>query len=806
MAVETSLENENKTGEAIKIFVSMHKESYVPTDNSVLEPIQVGTALSDNKFYGMLHDDDGDNISKKNRRYCELTAQYYAWKNVKNLNYYGFWHYRRYFCFNKSLKPDKWGNINCNRLDATNEREYMITEADLLDIIPKYDIIIPNDWTCDEGNGIMTISEHWTKHFPGEDLKLLIEIVDDKAPRYKRNLLNVLYRTSAPFCNLFIMKKEFFMEYSEFCFMILEEFEKRSNHSDYNVEQYRLLGHIAERLLAVYIDYVEETVKDIRILRVPTVLIRNTTPLAKVYPIKQDHRRVVSVVLACDDKYLPYTSVLLESIKQNTSEEYLYDLVIMHRDISEIHQKQLSGIFDCSNNVMLRFANVSQNFECYKDVYISRHLTVETYYRFLILDVFIGYNRVLYLDCDMVVDKNIANLYFLDLEEKSIGAVRDFDFAAAAVAPKTKELYEKQILKYLSLDKADNYFQAGVLLFDLDKIRTKYKSADLFSVALSRDWYYHDQDVLNYLFVNDVKYINPMWNVYTLLEANSSREQLINKELAAHYVEEYKTSRNSIGIVHFAGVPKPWNDKKCDLSYYFWKYARNSLFYEELCRELDSDYILPNGRIIFTCANTYEENKGIDFLEIDFANELWAQTYICIDIMYLPNHFNEKFCVSKLYMDISVQASNGKTEYVVKNFIFSKSDNDYYIRDNIGYTMSESGKMILFARNVAQYEGYAWRVVELKTNNMAKAIVKARQSGFTNKVFSLDKVLFSTQSFAFDTDFFEANMGDENNNIQEEMSAEYLQFRINEIEKSVSYKLGRAITALPRLIRRRRNR
>ncbi len=63
----------------IKIFVVCHKPSYVPK-NPYLYPIQVGTALASNKLLGMLHDDEGDNISNKNKTYCELTAQYWAWK------------------------------------------------------------------------------------------------------------------------------------------------------------------------------------------------------------------------------------------------------------------------------------------------------------------------------------------------------------------------------------------------------------------------------------------------------------------------------------------------------------------------------------------------------------------------------------------------------------------------------------------------------------------------------------------------------------------------------------------------------
>ena len=61
----------------IRIYVVCHKPAYVP-ETPYLYPIQVGTALSGKKLPGMLHDDEGDNISERNKTYCELTAQYWA--------------------------------------------------------------------------------------------------------------------------------------------------------------------------------------------------------------------------------------------------------------------------------------------------------------------------------------------------------------------------------------------------------------------------------------------------------------------------------------------------------------------------------------------------------------------------------------------------------------------------------------------------------------------------------------------------------------------------------------------------------
>ena len=78
----------------IKLFVCCHRQEEVPK-YPLLYPIQVGAALSEVRFPKFLYDDTGENISEKNRSYCELTAQYWAWKNVQ-ADYYGFFHYRRY--------------------------------------------------------------------------------------------------------------------------------------------------------------------------------------------------------------------------------------------------------------------------------------------------------------------------------------------------------------------------------------------------------------------------------------------------------------------------------------------------------------------------------------------------------------------------------------------------------------------------------------------------------------------------------------------------------------------------------------
>ena len=118
-------------------------------------------------------------------------------------------------------------------------------------------------------------------------------------------------------------------------------------------------------------------------------------------------------------------------------------------------------------------------------------------------------------------------------------------------------------------------------MFNLDFIRKKYKTEDLVELALQKKWRYHDQDVLNYAFKEKVYYISQSWNVLMNWQ-NGTYESRMNFIKYAPYVlySEYMKARVKPKIVHYAGYQKPWEVTECDMSEYFWKYARKTLYYE----------------------------------------------------------------------------------------------------------------------------------------------------------------------------------------------------------------------------------
>lgn len=242
----------------IKLFVCCHQPIAVPK-HPLLVPIQVGAALADRYFPGFLYDDTGDNISAKNRSYCELTAQYWAWKNV-DADYYGFFHYRRY------LYPDvstKWPY----RIEQkpTLNLLYKLSYGNFADLIQSYDLIFSKG-----ENMYFPVREHYSNapfHYR-KDLELMEQIVLEKHPEMTKALETYLFGTICYFGNIYIMRRKIFHNYCAWLFPLLEEFDRQTDISGYSVPEQRVDGYLAERLFGVYLTFWKDKLKTLGLPRV----------------------------------------------------------------------------------------------------------------------------------------------------------------------------------------------------------------------------------------------------------------------------------------------------------------------------------------------------------------------------------------------------------------------------------------------------------------------------------------------------------------------------------------------------------
>jgi len=625
----------------ISIYVAMHNPSWVPKGLKYLRPIQVGTALATTRFPDTLHDDDceasyTDDISAKNRSYCEATAHYWAWRHDHDSEYIGMWHYRRYLAFDPDVKEDTWGNIVRPTLDDQTVSELGISDHSIAVAAESYPVIVSTNWPIHEDGVRMTVLEHWNKHFNPDDMDLATEIITEAAPEYLDSWTATLSASSIPFCNLFIMRRDHFEEYSRFLFSVLSEFEHRWDPRLYSTEQYRVIGHLAERLLACYVRSIESGLHRVPVLHLSKTLFRDTSPEPEaLQPLCQDTAREVTVALACDDSYMPYTSVLIQSMVDNSTEAYFYDIIILHQNITPSSQRLAQSIVAGHSNVALRFVNVSRKFADHRDLHVDKHISIETYFRFLIPELFATFERVLYLDCDMVADADIADLFFSDITGFALGATRDLDFIASAI--KDPNFYYSQILDSAGMDDFTQYFQAGAILFNLAEFRDLMNPDLMFALASSRSWFFHDQDVLNSLFAGRVSFIGNEWDVLSKLTKWSDRRNLYKDYLPAKLAEIADAAAANPKIVHFAGYPKPWDNAGVDLEEYFWKYARRTPAYEQLLTNLAYAKTTETAWVIFDPVKPCPADTWIPFLRLETLRSVWTTTYMVVDFARLDD-------------------------------------------------------------------------------------------------------------------------------------------------------------------------
>lgn len=227
----------------IKIFMCCHKPfGLVPP---MCTPIQCGSALHE-KICGVVYDDSGENISMKNPEYCELTAHYYAWKNIE-ADYYGFCHYRRFFCFDESVSKPYLTKKGLSGKDI----KLLGTERLIKELIESNDMIVPRS----EDMGV-PVRRHYetSKYHFADDLGLFVKILADKFPYLKPYADDYLSQTKQYFCNMFVMKRELFFDYCEKLFGILSEFdERKSLHGDFQSD--RTDGFLGELFTGIYINY-----------------------------------------------------------------------------------------------------------------------------------------------------------------------------------------------------------------------------------------------------------------------------------------------------------------------------------------------------------------------------------------------------------------------------------------------------------------------------------------------------------------------------------------------------------------------
>lgn len=255
------------------------------------------------------------------------------------------------------------------------------------------------------------------------------------------------------------------------------------------------------------------------------------------------------VVCASNDKFAMPMTVMLKSISLNSSASLINAFILDGGISSESKEKIYTSLID--SKISLHFYKIDDS--NILDMKTSQSISIAAYYRLLIADLLPkNIHRVIYLDCDLILEDDIRKLWSIPLNDKSLLAVPEMNRDAMHVSsPSGLKLYNE-----LKIPKENKYFNSGVLMLNLDKWRANDISHNIFNYLRKYKehvrWY--DQDGMNAVLWNDWDELPPQWNVQSVLYMyNSWEESTFTQKI-------YNEIKKHPSMIHFTfDWYKPWN-------------------------------------------------------------------------------------------------------------------------------------------------------------------------------------------------------------------------------------------------------
>jgi lipopolysaccharide biosynthesis glycosyltransferase len=284
------------------------------------------------------------------------------------------------------------------------------------------------------------------------------------------------------------------------------------------------------------------------------------------------NEKKIPIILSSDENYAKQMYVTVISALENKNPQTFYDFYLLTAGkFSPLFQKKFFDLKNKYQNCDIHFVDMSGKFKDLK-MQIS-HITTPTYYRLYAAEVVPpAYSKVIYMDTDVIVLKDLTEYYRTSLARKYIAGVK----AAGYIMNKSK------MMKYyqsIGLGRISGYINAGVTLWNLDNIRRDNLTPKLLELA-AKNFSSMDQDVINVAFQGNIKHLPLKYNLMTkyanmYLDKTSAEY----KKLVSIYKEDLLNEAFSDPvIIHYADKVKPWNDKTSFLSQVWWKYAKLTRF------------------------------------------------------------------------------------------------------------------------------------------------------------------------------------------------------------------------------------
>jgi lipopolysaccharide biosynthesis glycosyltransferase len=280
--------------------------------------------------------------------------------------------------------------------------------------------------------------------------------------------------------------------------------------------------------------------------------------ITNIIPLPKPQLNYISIAICPDDYYVPLTYVSMISILSSKEE---FTFISFYLIISKEFKKQnidfLLSLYEQFDYFNITFVEMDNR---YKDAFISKRMTIQTYFRFSLGELFPFLNRILYLDSDIIVYKDLNKLYNLNFNGKMVLG---------------------QITLYNRSKKTGVYqINNGILLFNLIQMRKMKIEEKVFNIIKKREKLrYHDQTLMNKYFkkfigIFPLEYHVRNWGNNKELKNYNKRSDNIYDDDYIYFSQKYPAIR------HYLGKYKPMNSNKNHIEDW-WFFARKSKYYKQ---------------------------------------------------------------------------------------------------------------------------------------------------------------------------------------------------------------------------------
>lgn len=316
-------------------------------------------------------------------------------------------------------------------------------------------------------------------------------------------------------------------------------------------------------------------------------------PVSPIYD-----KNFIAITLQTSDFFAPYASVTIQSVLEHAADDFCYDIIVTTWDMKPETAEKLTAMADGRGNISIRVVDVSNEIESYVAIAKKRadyeRFSATGVIRLLLPELLTEFDKILNLDCDMVLCADAAELDAYDLSEYYMGGVQDIICYVSNSLPYEKQFTDTLIYDQLKLESVSEYINAGVLLLNLKRIRKAYSAAEIIKYARKNKGKFfpcYEQDAFNGLFRGHTLKLPAEWNWFA--DANdfirSSAESFPKRDES---LNSYFMAEKKIKSIHYVGELKPWNTNTVCKAKEWWFTAQQSPFFGEIFSRINYKHAL----------------------------------------------------------------------------------------------------------------------------------------------------------------------------------------------------------------------